>query len=485
MPEFFLIFGVLTLLSIFVFYSHNTITSGPVLGIQINKIGIFLLLSAFMLYMNVSSIQLTAFTGGFVRDPISFYLLGLAIIGTSIICVLSLSYLAKNSLYEYEFFLVLILTLLGLILIVSSNDFLYLYIGIELQSLGLYILATMKTNSTFSTEAGLKYFVLGAFASSLLIFGIVIFYGMTGLVNFDDVYFFLSTLQLEHFFITKGVILSLFFIFASLIFKIGGAPFHMWVPDVYEGVSSIVTAFFSIVPKLGILSVLIKFLFIFYHDVLSELNSLFLCCSILSVFIGSVGALGQNRIKRILSYSAIAHSGFLLFGLCTGSLEGLVSVSMYIFVYYLLIISLFSCLLAGQQKESASIIKIIGNLGFLYKSNFFLSICFIFALFSIAGVPPLSGFYSKLLIFVSGITEGFWFVTLVLILLSVVSSVYYLRLIRSVTFVSNKKRWLLLENIGPSHSYVISLTLFLNLFFCSFGGTLLYSFYNQSLLFVV
>lgn len=490
MSEFFLIFGIITFISVFIFYSNNVITVGSVLSVQMSYLSCFLLSVVLLLYSNTCFIEVLAVNSSFVRTPLAVFIAILATIGSICVCILALSYLSKNSLYEYEFILLILLVLVGSYCLVFSNDFLGLYLGVELQSLGLYILATMKTNSTFSTEAGLKYFVLGAFASSLLIFGIALFYGTTGLYNFGDISIFnmynnnnvngISNLDIQ-----LGVTISLLFILASLLFKVGSAPFHMWVPDVYEGVPTIVTNFFALIPKLGVFSVLIRFLNDIYTGYLGDVSNILLYSGILSVFIGSVGAIGQSNIKRVISYSAISHTGFLIFGLSLGTFESFVGVLFYLFIYFTLTLSMFSSLLGMQQVSTGSIIKLVGNLVFVYKTNFWLAISLVFTLFSIAGVPPLSGFFSKFFIFVAGIEANYFIVSTIIILLSVVSSVYYLRLIRATLFAENKRNWLLFEGVRVGNAYIISTLLIFNVSFVFVGSVFLHYVLNLTLLFSV
>ncbi len=252
----------------------------------------------------------------------------------------------------------------------------------------------------------------------------------------------------------------------------------MWVPDVYEGVPTIVTAFFSAIPKLSIFSILIRFVYEIYSPFIIDLSLLLTFSGVLSVMIGSIGAIGQSSIKRVISYSAIAHTGFILFGLSIGTFNSLVSVLFYIFIYLSLTLSLFSSILAMQQKDTCGPIKLVGNLSFLYKSNFWVSLSLIFALFSIAGVPPLSGFFSKFYIFVTAMDSGYLLISLIVIIFSVLSSVYYLRMIRSLVFTQKTRNWVLFFDVNCIHSYIISFLFIFNLFFMFFGTSFYYYIVN-------
>lgn len=481
MPEFFIVFSIATVLSIFVFYSQNLVTVGRVLSLQMGYSSLFILFVMSLLYLNVAEIGLSTLGSAGYRDLFSTFFAFLITIGSFFLLSVFFTYLAKNSLHEFEFILIILLILLGGYSIIFSNNFLGLYLGIELQSLGLYVLAGMKTNAAYSTEAALKYFVLGAFASSLLIFGIAFYYGVVGLYSFPDIRNFNINGNFIYNLAHSGTIFSLIFIFSSLFFKVGSAPFHMWVPDVYEGVPIIVTAFFSAIPKLSIFSLLIRFFYDVYSTYSFDFSLLFMLSGVLSVFIGSVGAIGQHKTKRLISYSAIAHTGFLIFGISIGTFESLVAVLFYLVIYLSLTLALFSNILGMQHKVTESALKLVGNLSYIYKSNFFIALGLVFCVFSIAGVPPLSGFFSKLLIFVSSISAGYYTITLFVILLSVVSSVYYLKIIRSLVFSREKRGWLLFNDVNPPHAYSISFLTLFNVLFAFFAVPLYYTVINIAL----
>lgn len=480
MPEFFLIFSIISLLSIFVFYSQNLVTAGKLLSIQMSFLVFFILSLTSILYLNISSITITLLNGVGDRNALAYLFGFLLLAGSFFLISFMLTYFSKNSLQEYELIILVMLILLGGLCIVFSNNLLGLYLGVELQSLGLYILATMKVNSTFATEAGLKYFVLGAFASSLLVFGISLFYGALGMYNYNDI---AALDSLEQNSLRNYVTLSLLFIFISLLFKVGSAPFHMWVPDVYEGVPIIITAFFSAIPKLSIFSLFVRFVYDIYACYMFDLSILFVCCGLLSVLIGSFGAVGQENLKRVISYSAIAHTGFIVFGLSLGSFESCVAVVFYLVIYLSLTLNLFGSTLGLQQKETGSVLKIIANLSYAYKSHPWVCLSLGFSLFSIAGVPPLSGFFSKLLIFGAAIKANFILMSIIIILVSVVSSAYYLRIIRSLFFVINRQGWLLFDEIVGTHAYSVSTLFLFNILFMYFGTALYYYIVNSLSLF--
>lgn len=468
LPELFLIYGILCVVSLGVTFNSYHLSVGKLLSKQIGLVSIGVLLYTFLLYLNMNFINVSLLGDLVERNSIGYFAVCLVLVGGLIIMALARHYVTFSSLTESELFMLFMLVILGSCSIIFSNDFLGMYLGIELQGLGLYILATLKTNSTFSTEAGLKYFVLGAFASSILIFGISLFYGFTGILSFSDINLLLFEGRVEGF-IGSAFVGSFLLILMGLIFKVGGAPFHSWVPDVYEGSPTIVTGFFSIIPKLGIFTVLIK---IFYGGALTyltELNSLLLYCGVLSIFIGSLGALTQNSIKRLVSYSAIGHTGFILIGLSTGSVEGLISVLFYLAVYVSLLINIFSIIIGVTQRLSYSPIKLIGNLRFLTNFNPVVAASLGLSFFSIAGIPPLSGFFSKFLVFFALIKDEYFVISVVCIFLSVISSVYYLRVIRGTMLVKNTLKHNFFFEIDRTVAHIIVYSFLFNILFVFFG----------------
>ncbi len=483
MSEFFLIFCILLLLFIFIFYSKKLITIGSLLSIQLIFFGIFVLVNVLLLlclefnlffkYINIIE-----------RDSFMLFLSYLIIVSSLIISIKAISYLNKNSLYEYEFFLIMIIALLGFLVIIFSNNFLSIYIGIELQSLSLYLLASLKNNSTFAIEAGLKYFVLGAFASNLLLFGIVLLYGLFGIIFLNDIFSLLFfNKEIEQYLII-GLSISFMFIIISLIFKVGGAPFHMWLPDVYEGVASIITIFFALIPKISILSIFVKFVYEYNLSLYLDLNMLYIYIAILSLIVGSFGALGQIKIKRILSYSAIAHIGFFLFCFAIGNILSCVAFLIYLIVYKILIVSVFGSLIINQQYSTKAILKYIGNLCFLYKNNILILFILLVSLFAMAGIPPFSGFFSKLLIFLAAIKEGYTLFTIFFFFISIVSVVYYLRVIRAMLFIIKKREWCLFEVVNKNIAYIVSSAVLFNIFFIYVGNFCLYYIYSLSLIYL-
>lgn len=478
---FFLIFSLISYFLIFSFYANSRISSGKLLSKQLVGLSIYFVLFSSFLFYNKVDFSATILNNHVQISPISTFFALLVIFFILVLLISSVGYLSKNSLNEFEIVFIVAFITIGTLCIIFSNSFLSLYLGLELQGLGLYVLASCKNNSSFSTEAGLKYFIIGAFGSSMLIFGISIFYGAVGLDNFTDIANF-NLYGNEGIFVQGGAIFGLILILLSLILKVGGAPFHMWVPDVYEGSPTVATALFSIVPKIGLFSVILRFNFEIFTNYIYDIQGILLFSAVLSVSIGSIGALNQSSIKRVLSYSAIGHTGLLLYGISIGTLESLVAVLFYVLIYFNLVMNIFSCILAMRLKETGSPIKLISNLFYVYKSNFWLSLSFSCAIFSMAGIPPLSGFFSKFFIFLAGLEMVDIFIVCYLIFLSVVSCVYTLKVQRWVASTKKTKWWVLFDETEPMHGYLITYYILFNLFTIFFGLTTFFCMYSLGVL---
>ncbi len=392
-----------------------------------------------------------------------------------IICILiSSSYIKNENISKYEYYLILGLSAIGMMCIVSSNDLISMYMAIEIQSLSFYILATIKVYNNFSTEAGLKYFILGAFSSGILLFGCSFVYGSLGTINFNEMGLLLANGDIvsQHSFILGAIL-----ILSSILFKLGAAPFHMWLPDVYEGVPTPVTAIYSIVPKVALFTLMIKLTIqakIFDNQTIQEI---IIYVSLLSIIVGTLGGLYQTKIKRLLAYSAINHVGFLLIGLIGVTYFGFFALSFYIMIYILISINIFTILLVLRRKYNNLKIKKINEFAILFKSHPLLAINFCLILFSVAGIPPLAGFYSKFYIFSSAINSQIYLVAVVSALLSVLASMYYIRLIK-LMFFKQIEYWDFFSDLTKVESYVISITFFFNLLFVFYPEFFILSIYN-------
>ena len=392
-------------------------------------------------------------------------LIKIVIIFSSIVVLLfSFDYYEDEKIKAFEYSILILLAVLGMLLLVSSYDFLALYLAIELQSLALYVLATFKRNSEFSTEAGLKYFILGALSSGILLFGISLIYGLTGSTNFESINHLLIGISFEENQNLTGLSIGVLFIAAGLLFKVAAAPFHMWAPDVYEGAPTIVTAFFAIVPKIGILGLFIIIFLETFYGLINQWQHIIILSALLSMIIGAIGAITQKKIKRLLAYSAIGHIGYMLIGIASATPEGIQSLLLYIIVYIIMSITIFSILLSLYDNKNTIKIKYISELTGLSKENGVLAITLAITVLSMAGIPPLAGFASKFYIFLAAIESSMYVLAIVGVLTSVISAVYYIRLIK-IMYFENPETITIYKSMDLQKSIILGLSLTFIVFF--------------------
>jgi NADH-quinone oxidoreductase subunit N len=308
---------------------------------------------------------------------------------------------------------------------VSANDIILFYLGLELQSLSLYILASIDRDNLKSSESGIKYFVLSALSSGLLLYGCSLLYGFTGSTNFDLI---ADELGKEN----TGAVFAMVFILVGLAFKVSAVPFHMWTPDVYEGAPTSITSYFAVVPKVAGLAVLIKFMLIPFSKILMEWQTIIIFISIASMILGAIAAIGQKNIKRLLAYSSIGHIGYALAGVATGVISGYESAIVYIAIYVVMNLGAFSCLYLlkkdGDYKEN------ISDLSGISKKHPMLAISFLVILFSLAGIPPLGGFFAKFYVFTAVVEQKMYALAIIGLLTTVISAFYYLKIIKTIYF---------------------------------------------------
>ena len=399
-------------------------------------------------------------------------------ISTIIILLLSISYLEKEKIFLFEFPIFILMAVLAMFLIRSSNDFISLYLSIEFQSLCFYILASLKRNSYFSTESGLKYFVLGAFSSGLLLFGFSLLYGFTGIMTFSDFIIFLKN---EDNFI---IIISLIFLISGLFFKLSIAPFHMWTPDVYQGAPTIITAFFAIVSKIPLIILLLRFKIIFFLEFFSNWHNILIFGCLLSLIFGTIGGLYQVKLKRLLAYSSITNLGYMLLALIIGTIEGLDALFIYLIIYILININIFGIFLNLRERSKNRPVRSVIDLFNISKSNLSLTFSLCLALFSLAGIPPLAGFYGKFYLFFASLYAHYYFLTLIIIILSVFASIYYIRLIKIMLF-DNINTWGFYYDLSKTEAYIISITTLFNIYFFLFPSPLFLLIHNKILHFIL
>ena len=359
-----------------------------------------------------------------VNDRLVVFLKSLVLLSGIIVLIISEKYRTLKKLYLFEYPVLILFSILGMLVMLSSNDFITLYLGLELQSLSLYVLAAIKKDSLKSSEAGLKYFILGALASGFFLFGVSLLFGITGTTTYTVLSNNILSVENN----SLLLIFSIVLILSSIAFKLSIAPFHMWTPDVYEGAPTSVTAFFAVVPKIAAIGVLMRILYIALIDIHLIWNQLILILGMLSIFVGAFGALLQINIKRLMAYSAISNIGYIFLALSLGSQLGLEASLIYISVYTVSTLGSFAFILS-MEKDNIMLNNISSFAG-LSKSNPFYAICFSIILLSLAGLPPLAGFIAKFYIFKAIIISDYLWIAVVGIMGSVISAYYYLNIVK-------------------------------------------------------
>lgn len=398
-----------------------------------------------------------------ICDNLSFFVKFILIIITIICLFSSLNYFEYEKLKNFEYPLLILLALLGILTIISSFDLITMYLAIELQSLCFYIITCLKIFSNFSVESGLKYFILGAFSSGLLLFGSSLLYGFTGTTNFLDFFILFNNIYFFNYYLYIGNLIGFIFILCGIFFKIGLVPFHLWVPDIYEGAPTIVSLFFATVPQLSILVLLFRLNLIF-SGFNKELFLLFLLLAGLSILVGTFGAINQNKLKRLLAFSAISNVGYSICVLCFAHYETYFSSFFFSMIYILSSLSLWLCLLIFRNRSNFFKFKDIFELFLLFKSNKKYAIIFSIILFSAIGIPPLLGFFGKFYIFLSIFKLKLYAFSVFLIITSSLGVYYYLRIFRTMYSFTTNKLIFLVDSYKFKAFTLISIV-YLNLFF--------------------
>lgn len=491
--ELFLGIGIIYLIMYGTFLSYNRMTKFILLQNSIVYLGVLTLGMICFLFLNdnLTLLNTLSFSNTIINDYLGFsskMLIGIS----ALICVLFIQqYLIDQKINHFEYILIVLFSILGLFLLCVSNDLITAYLAIELQSLSFYLLAAFKKNSTFSVESGLKYFILGAFSSGLFLFGSSIIYGITGTINledFKDLFFLVFSKKLNFNNVTEDTVsllqFSLIFILISLFFKLALAPFHLWSPDIYEGSPTASTFLFAVVPKLGIFVFLLRICYSSFFVFIDSWRYLMVIISVLSIAVGSFAGLEQRKFKSLLAYSSISHMGYLLISFSTGAIEGVHMLFTYLIVYMSSGICVWSIFVLTRLKNNyfKKQNKDLADIVLLHKSNKMLAVILSVSLLSIAGLPPMIGFIVKFGIFLATIQNSMYFVALLSIIFSVISTFYYIRMVKILYF----------ENVLVGKLYypiktqkiIIVILLFYFFIFLFINPTLLYLFsYKTSLLF--
>jgi len=398
----------------------------------------------------------TLFHDSFIVDPFARALKLLTLAGAAVALLMSIDYWRGAGGVKFEFPVLVLLATTGMLMMISANDLIALYVGLELQSLALYVVAAFQRDSARSSEAGLKYFVLGALSSGMLLYGASLVYGFTGSTDFADI---AAAVQPSG--ANIGLIFGLVFLMAGFAFKISAVPFHMWTPDVYEGAPTPVTAFFAAAPKLAAMALTVRVLITAFPAVTAQWQQIVTFLAIASMALGSFAAIGQTNIKRLMAYSSIGQMGYALVGLAAGTTEGVQGVIIYLAIYLAMTLGTFACILA--MRRNGRMVEDIDQLSGLSSTSPLMAFLLAMLLFSLAGIPPLAGFFAKFYVFLAAIHAGLYALAVIGVLLSVVGAYYYLRIVKIMYFDAPAERF---EPMDMPLAAVLGITgLFILLYF--------------------
>ncbi|NTJ42100.1 NADH-quinone oxidoreductase subunit NuoN [Agrobacterium larrymoorei] len=454
-PELILAVGALALLMIGVFSgdkSTNTVT-----GLSV---ALLVVVGLWIIFAPASGL---AFGGVYVADAFGNFMKILALIGSIVAMILSVGHSRVEPIGRFEYPVLLVLATLGILLMISANNLISLYMALELQSLALYVICAINRESLRSTEAGLKYFVLGALSSGMLLYGMSLVYGFTGNTGFQEIAAVLSAETRS-----LGLVFGLVFVLAGLAFKISAVPFHMWTPDVYEGAPTPVTAFLAAAPKIGAMAIFVRIVVDAFQPVFTDWQQIVVFVSIASMLLGSFAAIGQKNIKRLMAYSSIGHMGYALVGLAAGSEAGVAGVLIYMAVYMGMTLGTFACILAMRRKDVGNV-ENVDDLSGIASSNPFMALVLTALMFSLAGIPPLAGFFGKYYVFLAAIEAKIYALAVIGVIASVIGAYYYLRIVKVMWFDEAKGGF---EKAAGELRIVYALSGLFVIAFIFFGGML-------------
>ena len=448
LPEIFISIAIMFFLLIGVFKKNSS-------SLIYNLSTITLVVLLALIYNLNSTPDTSLFNESYKIDKLSTFMKFL-LFGSGVFVMLTSSkYIQISKINKIEYPVLILSSILGMMVMISSNDLIVFYMGLELQSLSLYVLASFNRDNLLSTESGLKYFVLSALSSGLLLYGCSIVYGFAESTNFNQILYNSSQEQ-------YGLTFGMVFILVGLAFKISAVPFHMWAPDVYEGSPTSVTIFFAILPKIAALTVFIRFLYVPFANMIEQWQTIIVFISIASMVLGAVAAIGQKNLKRLVAYSSISHMGYALAGLSTGTNQGIQSSITYISIYLVMNLAFFSCLFMLRRNDKYY--EKIEDLSGLSKNHPVLSFSLLIILFSLAGIPPLAGFFAKFYIFLAVIEQSMYYLAIVGLLSTVIAAFYYLRIIKIIYFDPEKEKYETNHSIGLKVTLIVS-TLFILAYF--------------------
>ncbi|MGN6551799.1 MAG: NADH-quinone oxidoreductase subunit NuoN [Pararhizobium sp.] len=419
MPEIILAVGAMVLLMIGVFTGERSTTIVTGLAVVV-----LVLSGLWIIFLGETG---SAYEGAFMSDAFSHYMNILILIGSLGALVMTIGHARFQQIDRFEFPVLIIIATLGMLLMIAANSLISLYLGLELQSLSLYVIAAINRDSVRSTEAGLKYFVLGALSSGMLLYGASLVYGFTGHIDFPGIAGALAHGR------TLGLVFGLVFVLAGIAFKVSAVPFHMWTPDVYEGAPTPVTAFLAAAPKVAAMGMFIRIVTEAFHPITQDWQQIVVFISIASMVLGAFAAIGQRNIKRLMAYSSIGHMGYALVGLSAGTEAGVRGVVLYMLIYMVMTLGTFAVILAMRRKDVGNV-ELVDDLAGLAGTNPMMATVLTILMFSLAGVPPLAGFFAKYFVFVAAMQAHLYALAIIGVLSSVVGCYYYLRIVKVMWF---------------------------------------------------
>jgi len=421
LPEIILAVGAMVLLMFGAFRGGQALTS-----VAWGAVGLILVLFGLIIAWGPG--ETVTFSGMFIMDSFAVFMKALVLLGAGCAIVMSMGYLRRERLMRFEFPILVLLSVLGMMIMISAGDLIALYVGLEMQSLALYVLAAFNRDTVRSSEAGLKYFVLGALSSGLLLYGASLIYGFTGTTNFEAIAMSLEAVGD----VSIGVIFGIVFLLAGLAFKVSAVPFHMWTPDVYEGAPTPVTAFFAVAPKVAAMALFLRVMMEPFPAIVDEWRQIIVFISVASMILGAFAAIAQTNIKRLMAYSSIGHVGYALIGLAAGTPEGVQSVIVYMAIYAVMSLGTFIVILTMRRSEG--MVEGIYDLAGLARTHPGRAFAMAVFMFSLAGIPPLAGFFAKIYVFMAAIDAGLYGLAVIGVVTSVVGAYYYLRIVKVMYF---------------------------------------------------
>jgi len=457
LPEGVLAVGAMLMLMFGVGAYQSQRSAGIVNGFCIGVLA----LAAFVLVMLPPG-RAVLFGGSFVVDDYARFLKLLALAGSGGALMLSLNWMTLEHQQKFEYGVLFLLSTLGMMMLISANDLIALYLGLETMSLPLYVVAASNRENVRSTEAGLKYFVLGALSSGMLLYGASLIYGFTGTINFAGIARATQTGA------SIGLVFGLVFLFVGFCFKISAVPFHMWTPDVYEGAPTPVTAFFAAAPKVAGIAIFVRATVVAFPGITHEWQQIVVFVSIASMALGAFAAIGQRNIKRLMAYSSIGHMGFALVGLAAGTPEGVQGVLVYMAIYVAMTLGTFAVILA--MRRDGKYVENISDLGGLARTHPTMAFFLAMLLFSLAGIPPLAGFFAKFYVFLAAIKAGLYVLAVIGVLTSVVGAFYYLTIVKIMYFDEPVKSF---QDMPGLLRLVLAVSGLINMLFFAYPGPLL------------